>query len=308
MKDRNDISQEIICDFKVSTNRKKLWHCEIELLEQLEKFCNKYNITYFVLWGSAIGAIRHKGFIPWDDDIDIGMVREDFEILRKHWESEFPDYVDIQYGVSEHGADMLMRIRDSRTTGIVFNEVNMPGNKGAFIEVYPFDYVANTGKRLRQARLNLHIYNCLNTKASHIKRTGIKKIIFGLVNCLFPPNILWKLLEKVAMIQNGGSHEYIDSPAIPSPYTLKGRHLFKTEDCVNTISMPFEYTTIRVPRGYDRVLSVEYKNYMVLPPVEERGLHHENIVFYDPNQPYTAYEGSDAVKKYFAGDNSFELL
>ncbi|MCH5203691.1 MAG: LicD family protein [Oscillospiraceae bacterium] len=308
MKDKFDLDAETICDYHVSSNRKKLWACEIELLDALERTCKKNNITYFVLWGSAIGAVRHGGFIPWDDDIDIGMVREDFEVLRKCDKSEFADCVDFQYGVSDHGVDMIMRIRDARTTGIVFDEVNSKGNKGAFIEIYPFDYVKNNKRRLRQAKLNLHIYNCINTKVKHIQRKGLKKAVFGIINALFTPEKLWSLFERISKLQNNGSHEFIDSPAVPSPYTLKGQHLFRTEDCVNTISMPFEYTTIRVPEGYDRVISAGFKNYMTLPPVEERGTHHKSIVFYDPNRPYTEYEDSDLIIRYFSGDDSLELL
>lgn len=111
---------------------------ELDLLSLLESLCVRENINYYLLFGSAIGAVRHKGFIPWDDDIDLGMLREDFEKFLNADKSDWPDYVDVQYGLSEHGVDTLLRIRDARTTGITRGDLNKNGNKGAFIEIYVF--------------------------------------------------------------------------------------------------------------------------------------------------------------------------
>ena len=79
MLDRKYLTDEVIDGYKVSANRKKLWVTELDLLSFLEEVCIRENINYYLLFGSAIGAVRHKGFIPWDDDIDLGMLREDFE-------------------------------------------------------------------------------------------------------------------------------------------------------------------------------------------------------------------------------------
>ena len=308
MKDRNDIGPEVIAEYPVSTNRKKLWVCELDLLAQLDQLCEKLGIQYFVLWGSAIGALRHKGFIPWDDDIDIGMIREDFEILRQNCHGAFPGYVDIQYGISDHGVDNLLRIRDGRTTGIINHEMNMPGNKGAFIEIYPFDHFSSVTLGKIQTRINLVIYRCMYTKLNHIDRKGIVGCFYRTINRLFTLDTLWKTYEKVGKLQNKRKGKYIDTPTIPSIYTLRGEHLFYVEDCSETLTVPYEYTTIRIPKGYDRVLKQQYPTYMELPPVEKRGVHHSNKVFYDPNKPYTEYIGNRDIEAYFAGDNSYELL
>ena len=72
------LAPEIICDFYVDENRKKLWLVSLDLLSELDRVCRKYELRYFLFFGSLLGAIRHKGFIPWDDDIDIAMPRNDF--------------------------------------------------------------------------------------------------------------------------------------------------------------------------------------------------------------------------------------
>ena len=128
MLDRKYLTDEVIDGYKVSANRKKLWVTELDLLSFLEEVCIRENINYYLLFGSAIGAVRHKGFIPWDDDIDLGMLREDFEKFLNADKSDWPEYIDVQYGISEHGVDTLLRIRDARTTEKITLELRAEQN------------------------------------------------------------------------------------------------------------------------------------------------------------------------------------
>lgn len=285
MKDRFDFTPEEICEFHVSENRKRLWACEIELLEMLEKVCCKYHINYFMIYGAAIGAVRHHGFIPWDDDIDVGMMREDLDILLKVWPEEFPEYVDLQYGIMEQGFSQLARIRDSRTTGITRSELNYKGNKGAFIEVYPYDYVDDN--LIRKMQLSINSVLC--------KHIGQRKWV-------------WWLYEKTCRIQNGKKdrRKYIDTIAIPA-YSKENRGMIRVEDVKEFVYLPFEYIKARLPIGYDRCLRIQYGDYMQLPPVEKRGMNHERIVFYDPTKSYKEYEESSVIDQYFRGEVSDTL-
>lgn len=76
-------SKDIRCGFVVDQKRQQLWKVELELFEDFKRICKKYDLSYFLIGGAAIGAVRHKGFIPWDDDLDIGMPRSDFDKLIK---------------------------------------------------------------------------------------------------------------------------------------------------------------------------------------------------------------------------------
>ena len=81
-------TDEIRCDFLVTTDRKKVWQVELELLAEFDRICRKYGLRYFADYGTLLGAARHKGFIPWDDDIDVTMMRPDYERLKQIMKQE----------------------------------------------------------------------------------------------------------------------------------------------------------------------------------------------------------------------------
>lgn len=311
MKTRNDFDIEQVCGYTILPARKKMWVCELDILDMVEKICCDLGITYFACFGSAIGAVRHQGFIPWDDDIDLGMLREDFEIFVQRGISQFPEYIDVQYGISEHGVDPLLRIRDSRTTGIVYNEQNKPGNKGCFVEIYPFDYVNDNLVRKIQLFVSKQYLTEINRRfrvpsikkpANEWKkkvRNAIRRIVFSHMDT----HTLWERYNSICQFQNRNKNncKYVDTITLPVT-SASGRHLFEKVDVMNTEYMDYEYTKIRIPTGYDHCLTVRYGEYMQLPPLDERGTHHQNIVFYDPERPYTAYDNSEIVDRFFRGE------
>lgn len=308
MLDRNSLLEEEIAGYKVSSNRKKLWVAELDLLDLLERLCVRENINYFLLFGSAIGAVRHKGFIPWDDDIDLGMLRGDFERFLKADKSDWPEYVSIQYGVSDHGVDTLLRIRDGRTTGITKKDIDVPGNKGVFIEIYVFDAADNARVRMAQLKATRFLERCMSCYYLKSKQIGFKKKMRASFVKIVGVKRVWRLFDTICKLQNKSSGtKYVDTPSLPN-YAIKNHHLFYRKDVEESIYVPFEYTQVRIPKGYERCLSTRYGAYMELPPVEQRGTHHSFEVFYDPTRSYLEYENSDIVRRYFEGDLSLEKL
>lgn len=305
MKNEYDVADEVICGYEVSSTRKKLWVCEIELLELLERTCQENDIDFFLIAGSAIGAIRHQGFIPWDDDIDIGMKREDFEKFLKTSKKSWPQYIDVQYGISEHGADCLLRIRDGRTTGITREEIGRPGNKGAFIEIYVFDYVNKNFVRKIQIKLTNFLIRCMNATFSEDESVKVKakKALVKVVGI----DTVWSIYQKVCRLQNHNKCEYIDTLSLPF-YAETGEHLYHVKDVQHSLVVPFEYTTTRVPVGYDNCLRTAFGDYMKLPEIDKRGVHHNTQVFYDPCKSYDKYEDNEIISRFFAGEVELDLL
>ena len=188
---------EIRDGYQVSVTRKKVWICELEMATWFCIVCEKYGLNYFLIGGSAIGAVRHNGFIPWDDDLDIGMLRSDFDKFRKVSIRELPSNYKIEYGVLKNNVfSSLLRIRNNDTTGIIVDEYeqNAPGG-GIFIELYPFDNVPTGIKRKVQLAKSSMLFLALNNWNRKENFSGIKRLIISGLK-MFPIESVWRMYEK----------------------------------------------------------------------------------------------------------------
>ena len=104
-----------------------------------------------------------------------------------------------------------------------------------------------------------------------------------------------------------GWQSEVDTIALPS-YAKLGIHYYLLSDVIETVAHEYEFIKLNIPIGNDRCLRQQYGEYMRLPPIEQRGIHHDFIVFYDPDKPYSDYKNSSILKRYFDGDVSLELL
>ena len=119
----------------------KLKAKELEIFKVIIDICDRLNLRYYVIGGTLIGAIRHKGFIPWDDDIDIGMMRKDYDIFLR----EAPKYLPEQYFLQTVWSDpeylnCFAKVRDSNTTFVEIPVAKRKINHGVFVDVFPLDY------------------------------------------------------------------------------------------------------------------------------------------------------------------------
>lgn len=295
---------EIIDGFVVTDGRKKLWDVELEILEVIENICLQNNLNYFLLGGSAIGAVRHKGFIPWDDDIDIGMLREDFEKFIVAFNSmEFSDLVMEYYHDNSEYSSTFMRIRKKNTTAIVFDQLNVSREHGVFVEIYPFDKVPNN-KRLRRLQIKFSRvfkieldYNFEKIELS--VRDKKRHDIFS----MFSINTIWKIWNFICRYYNSKPKSKVDTVCLPY-YASKGINFFNIDDVKSSEYVDFSGHKVRIAVGYDKCLKQTYGNYMELPALEERGKHHGVKVFFDADTPWQVYFGDkkDILDRFFAGD------
>ena len=140
-----NLNDEIMCDYFVSSKMKRVWEKQLEMVVIFSNICKKYNLKWFASGGTLLGAVRHQGYIPWDDDIDIHMLDNDYEVFCKVAPHELPDgffwqEYRTQYGYSpRHG-----KIRNSNTTGCTQYEYMTwtdEMNKGIFIDIFPLSYI-----------------------------------------------------------------------------------------------------------------------------------------------------------------------
>ena len=255
---------------------------EYQILKEFVKICKNNHLQYFLVEGSALGAVRHHGFIPWDDDIDVGLPRKDYIRFLEIAQESLPDYyflrtyeTDPAYHVS------YAKIRDSRTTFIETSVKDWKINHGVFIDVFPLDYYPESNRKwfrfvdlLQKARLSTSFSSSASPKMK-VLQTVSKVLYPNLRSTLFKRDKHLRSVENSGKMTNHFS-AWKDKEIMPAEYYGKGT------------PVQFEDITVLVPENYDGYLQKLYGDYMTPPPVEQRVAHHYSDVI-DLEKPYTAY-------------------
>lgn len=293
-----EYKDEVRDGFLVTSERKRLWNIELNILENFQEICNRHGLEYFLIGGTAIGAVRHKGFIPWDDDMDIGMLRKDFDKLLVYLKKELKPNYYVQYGPCEKDLfSPLLRIRDGNTTGILNCDKKSHANQGIFIEIYPFDNTPDN-KILRKFQLyeSKIISNVLHSRFYDIKLGFLSQVVNLALKHKSSVEI-FELWEQICKRYNRKNTRFVDTVMIPT-YALQGIHRFERNGC-NTVLIPFEDIQVKIAKSNDAFLKQQFGDYMELPPIEQRGQHHDNTVFYDPDHPYTFWIDNPELNQKF---------
>ena len=280
--------EETRSDFFVSTERKKVWAVELDMLLEFDRICRKHGLKYFLCGGSLLGAVRHKGFIPWDDDVDVGMLREDYEeFLKLADEFKHPYFLQTPY-TDPGNFWSFAKIRNNNTSCIsgafVFSEISA----GIPIDVFPYDKVSlddfeENYSKTRELILLNSTYMRINNP--YLKDTPRVKAYPG-----GDPMERYEEIQRIAMKHQHEDTGYI-SLAVATIYD-SSKNLYRYEDFTSLCSVEFEGYTFPAMAGYDHVLRVNFGDYMQYPPVEERGTWHYGAIF-NPDVPY-----KDLLEKY----------
>ncbi len=289
------LEEEERCGYTVTSKMKKVWAVELDLLAELERICKKYNLKYCVAAGTLLGAVRHKGFIPWDDDIDVYMLRDDYDrLMQLSGEFSYPYF--LQNTITEPNLFRThAQIRNSSTTGFIENDRYMNINKGIFIDIFPLDGVnENKGfQTTKQKCLNYFYKKCLSKyNTAYIIRNGqdledklkagIKKILFKIIRKKwlfrrFENNLKRFSKEKTELW--GNRTLVFDCPKSKRPLE-DWKHIKYTE---------FEFLTVPIPENYDEILKQQYGNYMEFPKDKKNGSMHGGLIL-SVECAYSEYE------------------
>ena len=257
---------------------------QLDILKAFIKVCNKYNLEYFLVYGTALGAIRHKGFIPWDDDIDVAMPRKDYD---KYIELQ-KEYEGTPYFIQTFKSDPCYiynyaKLRDSSTTFLENAFKNHRINQGVFIDVFPVDGMSKEeGDREKIGKKNKFIWRqvyfsylpALRRKVH--KRTWFKDILLNIVAGLFYVfDIAHYRNKRVERFVRQVSFEEAKMAGIMFGFTWR-INCMPADIFRETIKVPFEDIEVRVVKDYDRYLTLLYKDYMKFPPKEQQVGHHYN--------------------------------
>lgn len=283
------LKAEEIDGYYVDENMKKVWLCELDILEKFIAVCEKYKLKYFLAGGTLLGCIRHNGFIPWDDDIDIDMLREDYEKLIKIGAKEFTGKYFFQtVDTDKNYYRPHIQIRNSETTAIVEHEKGLTFNQGIFIDIFPLDAAPkNKVKRYIHSKLTYLINGIgyaaimINPKVndSYLKVLAhyIAKPIFWIVDYHVYNKWFQKLVSKY------DNNQELDIGEISFDY--RDKCIWKRDWFKETIELDFEYLKAACPIGYDLVLRKTFGDYMT--PVKEPSYH--GTVKFDVEKSYKEY-------------------
>ncbi len=253
----------------------------LKILDVISKLCDQLGLRYYLAYGTLIGAIRHQGFIPWDDDIDIMMPRQDYHRLLSYLEEHKQEFAPLEVYSNYNCPDypyMITRISNSDYVLDVHNE--KPFGLGLFIDIYPLDGMGNTEDEFTALKNKASRYSslCFLSTRLRCEKGNTKSRLKLLVK--YPAFLLAKLygkrrcmrkLEAMANACNYENSRYVGCLVWGSDGI---KCVFPKEWFASTADVPFEGRTYKAPVGYDQVLRRLYGDYMQLPPEKDRIAHH----------------------------------
>ena len=280
-----------INDYKISDKMRKIWQVELAMLDRVDAICKKHDIHYFLLHGTLLGAVRHKGFSPWDDDLDIGMLRRDYDRFMEIAPKELEEPYFLQTMWTDHNCFFggLAKLRNSETAGITERELGHNCNLGIWIDILPVDYCIDDEKKLTSKERNIkQVCHWMTAKVygNELKRPdNIPSILYKimtLVSFFIPYHHLCKKLDRAMRLYTVPSKNM-------AVFTGAGKHrILNAADFKTTTLLEFEGRKIPVPVGYENYLFMTLgRDYMKFPPQEERKPKHTGI--YDPEHSYKEY-------------------
>lgn len=254
---------------------RKLQLVQQEILDEIVKICDKNDLKYYLVGGTLLGAVRHKGFIPWDDDLDIAMPREDYDKFIKISKTE----MDRKYYLHSVETDdkywlIFAKVRKNNTILNEHNIAHLDVKKGIYVDIFPFDNATNPNSFFQKFKTKLikNIYKIIICKVGVlVKKASISKLIAVLFKFVSIKR-LSVLANKLMRNQNKKETNFYINYG--SNYNTVKQTIPK-EKYEPAVRLEFEGKYYRAPRDYDYVLRQIYNDYMILPPIEKQTFRHK---------------------------------
>lgn len=261
----------------------------MELLKQFIFVCEKLQLHYFLVCGSALGAVKYHGIIPWDDDIDVALFREDYEIFLKEAQKLLPSNIFLQNTYTDPNVPFIYsKLRNSNTTFIEKSCANLFINHGIYIDIFPLD--GYPSKLFEQISLEIRkkYYTYLTYTALDIPRRSYAKLL-NMLLCFFNKNHhISKTVRKYSKLV---SHYPVNgSRLICNHGNWQGRKEYAEKgQYADGIDWIFEGLSVRIPQQYDAYLTQKYGDWKADLPAAQKVGHH-SFLFCDTNRPYITYK------------------
>ena len=267
----------------------ELQKVEFDILKEFVRICDELNLTYFLVCGSALGAVKYQGFIPWDDDVDVALPREDYKIFCHKAQEMLPKHIFLQNHVTDSRYPMIFsKLRNSNTTYLEKSLSKLPINHGVYIDVFPLDgYPISAEERHELERKKLRFQKKMSC-VYYLPDLKLKaRIGYRLRRILgYHRNTNEKVREYEQLIS---SYPIRNSTFICNHGNWQGDLEYATsEQYGNGTWADFEGLRVRIPEKYDAYLTQKYGNWRgELPPEEQEGHHYYTVL--DLKKSYKEY-------------------
>ena len=265
---------------------KRLQSLQLEMLIELKRVCDRHSIKFYLAFGTCLGAIRHKGFIPWDDDIDVIMYDEDIKELCKYEHELNPKFCIQCHKKDKEFGLLIYRIRNEETTLIEQDHLDRDINHGVYIDIYPLlDYKTGKFSHFIQT-VNSMLCRLFVFRKPPVNKGYVFRMLANIMLAITPDFLKEKIAVNIYKRLNNTSKS--THLTVISGYPEK--NYYRKECFGEPVSAEFEGLTMPVPTLTEEFLRDRYGEYMKLPPKEMQMIHH-NYVFADFDNSYKIYKG-----------------
>lgn len=293
----NFLEEEVRNGYIVSSKMKRVWSVQLDILNAIKQIFAENNIQWWVCGGTLLGTVRHNGYIPWDDDIDIVIPRNDYDRLREIGPKLFDYPLFYQDEFSEPGILYgHAKIRNVETTMITEKYIlNNNGTccfcHGIFVDIFPLDNIPDSEAESKQwlneiKTVAVPAWRLRKYSHRHIpERDASMDAQLALLDEIKRPHLLFSMYEEQL-----GKYAEIETKksCIFGLWRKDNRWIFDNSSFTETIYMPFEFLIVPVPKGYQSILTQLYGDWKVMR--QERSMHSEiNGSFYDTENSFTNY-------------------
>lgn len=288
----NNLEKETICGYEVSAQIKRIWAMELDMVEKFVAVCREHGLEYCIMGGTLLGAVRHKGFIPWDNDIDLLMPRKDFDKLLEIGPDAFESPLFFQTPVTEQSRffSTYVKIRDERGTAGTREDYESGINSGVFIDIFCLDEIPNSSllrkvffwrlneiAKMQRFALGKTMPNGLANRIKH----SFQRMVYRFVYHCPDAASLFKIYQKAAGKYAGKNCRQVAHQA----FGYHENFIWEKRDWDDHVQLDFEDLKLEAPKGYDAILKRQYGDYLKLP--EDKSTH--DYFVFDPDVPFNLY-------------------
>ena len=273
----------------------RLQQVELNILKEFIKVCKELNLKYYLVCGSALGAVKYKGFIPWDDDIDVALPRKDYEVFISKAQELLPDWCFVQNYHTEKYFHLLgTKLRDKRTTYVEYMCEKLDITHGVFIDVFPLDgYYYDKKDQEKQKKLRFK-YEAVRSLRLCYKRFFSRNIKYIRRNTYY---LLFKLFGLYGNTSKyiGRFDDFLKKADLETSdiwcnhaNSSSEREYANRDQYGDGIDAVFEGLTVRIPEKFDEYLTQKYNDWRVDLPLDQQKGHHYPVIM-DLDHPYSDY-------------------